>query len=162
MATNVPDGYYLGKNGRLYPSKRKSLAERFEEDSGKTKEELLGVDTSRVSFLFGRGFEERVAPTEAKGKTPPRAMTVGYHRAAQLLAIEFRPKGTVSNGIWTASESYGPIFCFADVTEDDWDNLISRGSTGKWLLANPEIEERREAFEGEADIQERVREILGL
>lgn len=161
MATNVPDGFYLGKNGRLYPAKNKSLIQRMEEDPEGTKAELLGATPSKYnSILFGDGFEEKPAPSEANGtRKPPRAMTVGYNRAARMLAIEFRPRGTWSKGVWTASEPYGPIFCFADVEEEDWKGLLASGSTGKWLLRNPDIEERREGFSGASDIEERIKQL---
>jgi len=162
MSTNVPDGFYRGKNGRLYPVKRQSLLQRFEEDPTQTTAELAGLISSKYnSLLFGSGFQELPAPTEARGsKKPPRAITVGYHRQARILAIEFRPKGTWSKGVWHQSETYGPIFCFADVEIEDWKSLLASGSTGKWLLRNPDIEERREGFSGADDIQERVNEIL--
>lgn len=164
MATNVPDGFYLGKNGRLYPVKNKSLIQRMEEDPEGTKAELLGATPSKYnSVLFGDGFEERIAPSESNGTSkPPRAVTVGYHRAARMLAIEFRPKGTWSKGVWNQSEPYGPIFCFADVEEEDWKGLLASGSTGKWLLRNPDIEERREGFSGASDIQDRIEEMKTL
>jgi hypothetical protein len=135
MATNVPDGYYLGKNGKLYKSKRPSLIQRMEEDPDQTKVDLLGsVPSLHNSAIFGDGFEEIPAPSKTPAGKPPRAYYCGYHREAELLVIEFRPPGRITKGVWAAdSGKPSPWIFYTGIDEDTWDSLKMAHSTGDWL-----------------------------
>ena len=135
MATNVPDGFYLGKNGRLYPAKRKSLIQRMEEDPLQTAAELAGLlGIQHNSNIFGNGFEEIVAPSKTPSGQPPRALYCGYHAAAELLVIIFRGPGRTVKGVWTADTGKPePWIFYTGIDEDTWDSLKGATSTGDWL-----------------------------
>lgn len=135
MATNVPDGYYLGKNGKLYKSKRPSLLEKFEADPQLTAAELNPKFSPYNSTVFGEGFEEIVAPTKSRGKLPPRAHYCGYHEGAELLVIVFRAPGTTSKGVFTAT-GVEPWIYYPNVDLDTWESLKTARSTGVWLREN--------------------------
>ena len=135
MATNVPDGYYLGKNGRLYPAKRKSLLQRMEEDPVQTAADLSGlVGVQHTSNIFGDGFEEIVAPSKTPSGQPPRARYCGYHAGAELLVIIFRGSGKTTKGVWVKdSGKPEPWIFYANIDEDTWNSLKTATSTGDWL-----------------------------
>ena len=135
MATNVPDGYYLGKNGKLYKSRRPSLIERFEANPEQTATELDPRFSPYKSTIFGEGFEEIKAPTKSRGKLPPRAHYCGYHQGAELLVIIFRAPGRTSKGVFTAT-GVEPWVYYVNIDQDTWESLKSATSTGVWLREN--------------------------
>ena len=86
------------------------------------------------SAIFGDGFEEIPAPSKTPAGKPPRAYYCGYHAAAELLVIEFRPPGRITKGVWAAdSGKPSPWIFYTGIDEDTWDSLKMAHSTGDWL-----------------------------
>ena len=138
VSSNIPDGYYRGRNGRLYKAKSKSLIQRVEELGAET---ALGIQSSvknddpsagYTSELFGDGWEQMPAPSTGKRR---RARYVGYHRGMKMLVIIFtyEPRKKVNPGKQISAGNTQPWVRYEDVDLEMWEELKGYHSTGEWL-----------------------------
>jgi hypothetical protein len=161
MSDNIPEGYYRGRNGRLYKAKNKSLIQRVQEaqaaggsaedelDPGQSGAQLLGYNANysqfRGVFDWPDSFEVIAAPTSDKsGKKDKRdrAIECGYHHASETLVVIFRAPvvavkgspGTYKQRVNAAGMTLPPpVIRYNGVPVDQWDSLKLSGSTGRYL-----------------------------
>jgi hypothetical protein len=119
---NVPDGFYRGKNGRLYPNKRESLLDRTKaaieaRSRNDGMEEYLpniGTDSD-----FGPGYEVvDPAPSIGLDKRGARAQKLGYNRELEYLVILMRDDSLIG---------------YEGVTLDEWESLGNYSSTTEYI-----------------------------
>ena len=103
-----------------------------------TAEEYKNSEDEKEDFnsvYFGDGWEEQQAPSSGRGGKN-RAEWVGYHRELQWLVIVFRANTVKDpkNGRQVPKKgAQEPWFVYEEVTLEDWDDLMTGGSTGDWL-----------------------------
>lgn len=134
MSINVPDGFYRGKNGRLYPNKRESLLDRtkaaIEARSRNDGMEAYVPDIGTDSD-FGTGYEVvDPAPSRGLDKRGARAQKLGYNRELQYLVILMRDDSLIGyEGVtpdeWASLENYVS-------TTDYIESVLSRYQGGAW------------------------------
>ena len=148
----VPEGFYRGKNGRLYPAKQKSLLQRTAEALSAQNEALaaqIAIEQEseedkvvHASFRSSVGtwpdsFEVIEAPTSEKfGKdTRNRALQVGWHAASKTLVVVFRDpvRKDKATGLWVPTGAPPPVFMYDGVDKSMWDDLKGSDSTGRFL-----------------------------
>ena len=122
MSMNVPDGFYRGKNGRLYPNKRESLLDRTKaaiearsrNDGMEEYLPLKGTDSD-----FGDGYEVvDPAPSTGLDRRGARAQKLGYNRKLQYLVILMRDDSLIG---------------YADVDPEEWESLENYSSTTEYI-----------------------------
>ena len=128
MAKNVPDGYYVGRNGRLYPIKRESILDRFTNDPVAAQAYLAAqynLPSPVTNNKYGPGYEILdPAPSEVRGSSSgipaprPRAITAGYNPTLKLLVIEMRD---------------GKFIQYEDVEPEKWEALKGASSTSFFI-----------------------------
>jgi hypothetical protein len=119
---NVPDGFYRGKNGRIYPNKRESLLDRTKaaieaRSRNDGMEEYL--PTTGTDSDFGTGYEVvDPAPSRGLDKRGARAQKLGYNRELQYLVILMRDDSLIG---------------YEGVTPDEWESLENYVSTTDYI-----------------------------
>jgi hypothetical protein len=154
---DIPEGYYRGKNGRLYPVKRESLLDRTARERAEREaqaaesvaddsSDLLAGYNANYSTYQGRyfwpsSFEVIDAPASDKSKKADkrnRAIECAYNAAAELLVIVFRaPTLVIKDGLGNRISSNAgepPFIRYAGVSKEDWEDLKTAESTGRWLI----------------------------
>jgi hypothetical protein len=161
MVDNVPEGFYRGRNGRIYRAKRESVLQRIAREAAEraaieakagdvgpeqAKAELEGYNanysTYRGQFNWPDSFEVIEAPTTDSTGYKMRALECGYHYPSETLVIVFRAPVKAIKGFKgkydVKRDSRGiplppPICMYPDVPKEMWENLKTSDSTGKFL-----------------------------
>ena len=127
MENDVPEGYYRGKNNRLYKAKRESLLQRTERDgigvgiyykTASEYEVVIPKDVEEAADLelTNSGVESLTAPTQNPPR--PRAYVISYNPTTKSVVIVMR------SGAWVE---------YRDVSTDVWLGLKSSPSTNDYL-----------------------------
>lgn len=122
MSMNVPDGFYRGKNGRIYPNKRESLLDRTKaaieaRSRNDGMEEYLPLTSTDSDF--GNGYEiVDPAPSSGLDRRGARAQKLGYNRELKYLVILMRDNSLIG---------------YESVTADEWESLSNYSSTTEYI-----------------------------
>jgi KTSC domain len=153
---NIPEGYYRGKNGRLYPAKRESLIQRIARERAEREaqeleatEELEELQDEEFDFNPTRNrigtwpstFEVIEAPTSDKSDKADkrnRAEQCGYHHDSETLVIIFRApvKKNKATGTYDPTGEPEPLIRYDGVAKSQWEGLKRSGSTGSYLRSS--------------------------
>jgi hypothetical protein len=123
MENDVPEGYYRGRNNRLYVAKRESLIqrtarERQEREAEGEYEVVIPKDVEEAADLelTNSGVESLTAPTQNPPR--PRAYVISYNPTTKSVVIIMR------SGAWVE---------YRDVSTEVWLGLKSSPSTNDYL-----------------------------
>jgi hypothetical protein len=151
---DIPEGYYRGKNGRLYPAKRESLLdrtarERAEREAQAAIDAIADLDEQSYPITPNRNrigywpstFEVIEAPTSDKSHLKDqrdRAEQCGFHHPSETLVIVFRMpvKKNKVTGYYEPTGAPPPVYRYDDFPEEMWEQLKMSDSTGKFLKYN--------------------------
>lgn len=120
MSMNVPDGYFKGRNGQIYPKKRDSLLDRTTAAiEARSRNDGMAAYTSNnyTDPDFGVGYEV-IDPAPSMNAGRSRAQKLGYNANVEYLAIKMRDDTIVG---------------YPGVTLDEWKSLGSYGSTSDYI-----------------------------